>query len=82
MIWKNLTVLLATVKPILMIRIICKQIVVPNCPLCNSQAHPYDPDKSDRPLCNKVASQGKKGQKATSGMYQYETLMYKCISFI
>ena len=27
---------------------------------CNSQAHPYDLDKSDRPLCNKVASQGKK----------------------
>ena len=58
MVWQ--TVLFATVKPIRMMQIICKKDVVPDRPFCNSQAHPYDPDKSDRPLCNKAASQGKK----------------------
>ena len=34
--------------------------VVPDRPFCNIQAPLYDPDKSDRPLRNKVASRGKK----------------------
>ena len=69
---------------------------IPDCPLCISQAHHDDPDHLQMVLftCKKLwhltvpfatwwqAEVKKLGQKARSGMVQYEILMYKCISFI